>query len=119
MINFGEDISYLGGGFSDFEEHGAPPCSETDPELFFPPDEFNIVGHRTSPTRNSSLSSQKGREAIKICNTCPYISECLNYAIFRPDLVGVWGGTTSQDRERIRKSSEGSIKTVKRQKYDF
>jgi WhiB family redox-sensing transcriptional regulator len=99
-MSFLDKLPYLDNLFPDFKEHGTPPCAETDPELFFPPDEFNTLGRSNSS--NPSLSIAKSKEAIKICNTCPYIEECLKYAMERPNLFGVWGGTTYEQRRRIK-----------------
>jgi WhiB family redox-sensing transcriptional regulator len=45
----------------------------------------------------------KERLAAKnICRTCPVLSECRDYAMANPSLSGTWGGTTEQDRHRIR-----------------
>ncbi len=43
------------------------------------------------------------KKAKKICNGCPVIAECLNYALDDRDLVGVFGGTTERDRRSIRR----------------
>lgn len=41
--------------------------------------------------------------AVKaICSACPVTDACLSYALAIPDLNGIWGGTTAQQRSRIR-----------------
>jgi WhiB family redox-sensing transcriptional regulator len=42
------------------------------------------------------------RPAIRVCKRCPEIEPCLEYALEFPLLVGVWGGTTPNDRAVIR-----------------
>ena len=37
----------------------------------------------------------------KICRSCPIYSECLEYAVWN-EWEGVWAGTTSTDRRRLR-----------------
>lgn len=61
------------------------PCQETDPEAFFPE-------QGVRPT-----------EAIALCNTCPVITQCRDYAIWHFEDFGVWGGTTPEQRQKIRK----------------
>lgn len=61
-------------------------CPETDPWLFFP-------GNGPAP-----------KAARLLCADCPVIGECLEYAL-EHDLEGVWGGTTEQERRRIKLAS--------------
>lgn len=58
-----------------------------DPEIFFPP----AVG-----------GTKAAAEARTYCNCCPVIAECLNYAVHTGQL-GIWGGTTEDQRARIRR----------------
>ena len=43
------------------------------------------------------------RAAILICRGCPVSDRCLEYALSLPrnTTIGVWGGTTGNDRHRI------------------
>lgn len=66
-----------------------PLCKHSDPEAWF--DEHHESSHK--------------KLAISICHTCKHQVECAAYAIVRPDIVGIWGGTTSSDRKRIRKEN--------------
>jgi WhiB family redox-sensing transcriptional regulator len=43
------------------------------------------------------------RRALAMCADCPVITECRAYALDRPELAGVWGGTTDTDRDRLRR----------------
>ena len=59
-------------------------CHEVDPEAFFP---------------------EKGcspRAAKALCQGCPVIGECLEYAL-EHDLQGVWGGATEEERRRMKR----------------
>lgn len=58
-------------------------CSQTDPELFFPE-----LGAST-------------RDAKAICAQCPVLAHCRAYALEHRER-GVWGGTSDQDRARLR-----------------
>jgi WhiB family redox-sensing transcriptional regulator len=60
-----------------------------DPDFF-----FNTV---TTRGREEIADDQKD-----FCLGCPIIEQCLDYAL-HVDVVGVWGGTSYQDRRRIRK----------------
>lgn len=59
----------------------------TDPEIWHPE-------NRQSPTVKT---------AKRICGECDVRADCLQYAIERPYLTGIWGGTDDQDRRDIRK----------------
>jgi WhiB family redox-sensing transcriptional regulator len=38
------------------------------------------------------------------CEQCPVLVECLAYALERPELCGVWGGTGERQRVRMRRA---------------
>jgi WhiB family redox-sensing transcriptional regulator len=59
-------------------------CRGEDRDLFFP-----SVG----------TASAKARV---ICSICLVRQECLAYALTDTELTGVWGGTTTQERKRLR-----------------
>lgn len=62
-------------------------CRGTDVNLFFPPD-----GERT-PARE-----RRETEAKRVCRGCPVRTECLTYALTRPEQTGVWGGLDEDER---------------------
>jgi WhiB family redox-sensing transcriptional regulator len=37
-----------------------------------------------------------------VCRSCPVAKECLEYALERPGLKGIWGGTSERHRDRMR-----------------
>jgi WhiB family redox-sensing transcriptional regulator len=39
-----------------------------------------------------------------ICELCPVLAECRAYALERPGLMGIWGGTSDRERIRMRKA---------------
>lgn len=39
----------------------------------------------------------------RICIGCTVRTDCLLHALERPELQGVWGGTTELDRDRLRR----------------
>jgi WhiB family redox-sensing transcriptional regulator len=67
-------------------------CPEVDPEIFFP---------ETRGSQDGILAVHSGRYARQVCRTCPVQPECLAYALERPELRGVWGGTTEQQRDEM------------------
>jgi WhiB family redox-sensing transcriptional regulator len=85
--------------YPDFVEKGEPNCSQVDPDLFFPePDQPN--------------ASYIASAAKKICTTCPYVAECLAWALANNE-IGIWGGTTENDRRRMKRGNV-PLKTPKR-----
>jgi WhiB family redox-sensing transcriptional regulator len=75
--------------FPEFVEHGSPPCSQVDPEAYFPES-----GQGITP---------EARIAKRICKACPYIDPCLEWAVENNEL-GIWGGTTAFERRGIRQA---------------
>lgn len=59
-------------------------CVQTDPEAFFP-----------GP-------HDEAREAKRVCRNCPVLTNCHAYALWRPELEGIWGGTSANARIRLR-----------------
>lgn len=62
-------------------------CAQTDPEAFFP---------------------EKGgstREAKRICQRCPVINECLQYALDRDERFGIFGGLSERERWRLKRAA--------------
>ena len=41
--------------------------------------------------------------AQMMCADCPLFDPCRDYALARPEVRGIWGGTTDEDRDEIRK----------------
>ena len=83
--------------YPDFDEFGAPPCAEADPDAFYPVD----INDGAGGAGNSKYYNEDGAKAV--CKTCPYVMRCLLYAIENGE-PGIWGGTTESDRKSIRRS---------------
>jgi len=58
-------------------------CRTEDPELFYAEDE------------------QAVRQAVALCQSCPVMKQCLDYALDNEEF-GVWGGATESERSRLR-----------------
>jgi WhiB family redox-sensing transcriptional regulator len=71
-------------------------CTDTDAEMFFP--EFY----------NLSCSTQIAA-ARAICTACPVRAMCLEWALARPSLEGIWAATTPMERRRIRNERKRTV----------
>lgn len=66
-------------------------CRDLDPELFFPPVEFE-----STEQRHARESAAKA-----VCGSCPVQAECLEWALSNHERLGVWGGTTERERQMM------------------
>lgn len=71
------------------EFDGSQPCREIGTLLFFPD------------------TGDHGEQAKRVCRGCEFRRPCLEYALTATTLgdrfvVGIWGGTSSRQRDRIR-----------------
>lgn len=66
------------------------------------------IGHNAEwwfpaePSRSGRRRAVYGPDAdraIKICQTCPVVQECLAHALEHDERFGVWGGTLPQQRD--------------------
>ena len=65
-------------------------CKDTDPDLFFP------VG-----TTGPAIEQIDAAKAV--CGICPVQSQCLEFALATNQDSGVWGGTSEEERRRLRR----------------
>ena len=65
-------------------------CRGSDPEQFFLDPNMRGLNKRT-----------KELNAIKVCNTCPVKQACLDHALSVPEIFGVWGGMTEEQRHEL------------------
>jgi WhiB family transcriptional regulator, redox-sensing transcriptional regulator len=68
---------------TDWRETGA--CLSADPDLFFP------------------IAARQTVQAQRICAGCRVRQECLDFAMKTGEAHGIWGGTTPEERFRIRR----------------
>lgn len=71
------DISWM--------EHAV--CTQVDPDLWHP-----------GPGENDKV-----RKAKRICDNCPVVFDCFEYAMEHPDMGGILGATTSRERQQMRR----------------
>jgi WhiB family redox-sensing transcriptional regulator len=65
-------------------------CSQTDPGLFF------------------SDSTEDTAAAKRVCAGCPVRVRCLERAMEADERWGVWGGTSEDERQRLRAARDRS-----------
>ena len=53
---------------------------------------------------DTSGRSRHHQTAIATCRTCSVQAECLDYALTAGERHGIWGGTTADRRDDIRRS---------------
>jgi WhiB family redox-sensing transcriptional regulator len=68
-------------------------CYDHDPKLWFPEE---IHGNNKSWSRTPDAM-----KARKICNECPALMECRNYALAYSGLAGIWGGLDRIERTKL------------------
>ena len=66
-------------------------CQDTDPDLFFP------VG-TTGP------AIEQIANAKAVCDACPVKEPCLEFALSTNQDSGVWGGTSEEERRKLRRA---------------
>lgn len=66
-------------------------CQDTDPDLFFP------VG--TTGPAIEQIDSAKA-----VCDTCASKAPCLEFAMMTNQDSGVWGGTSEEERRKLRRA---------------
>lgn len=83
--------------FPDFFEKGEPPCASADPDAFFP-----------EKDQSHMINSAK-----RVCHSCDYKIECLQWAMDK-DEIGIWGGTTAYERRQLKRG-----KTIRQSKQHY
>jgi WhiB family redox-sensing transcriptional regulator len=73
----------------DWRSLGA--CLTADPDLFF-------------PISATSASADQVGGAKAICGGCPVRADCLRFALAQRDMQGIWGGTTDDERKKLRRA---------------
>lgn len=69
---------------------GRSACRESDPDVFFP------IG-------TTGLALERIETARRICTACQVRAECLEFALATNQEAGIWGGTTEDERRKLRK----------------
>lgn len=69
---------------------GEAACRNTDTDIFFLPDAIR-------GPRKAALEAT----AKAICDTCPVMLNCLDWALASGESDGVWGATTPEERDGL------------------
>lgn len=72
----------------DWLEAGA--CLTADPDLFF-------------PVATGPVGASQAARAQRICERCRVRRQCLEFAMTSGQAHGIWGGTTPEERIRVRR----------------
>jgi WhiB family transcriptional regulator, redox-sensing transcriptional regulator len=72
-------------------------CLAADPDLFF-------------PVSATAASAPQVARAKAVCARCPVCTQCLNFALDNPDMQGIWGGHTDDERRKVRRSRARSLR---------
>ena len=72
----------------DWRHHAA--CQDEDPELFFP------IG-------NTGPALVQIEEAKVVCQRCPVLEPCLQWALDSGQDAGVWGGLSEDERRALKR----------------
>jgi len=72
----------------DWRHHAA--CQDEDPELFFP------IG-------NTGPALVQIEEAKLVCQRCPVLEPCLQWALESGQDAGVWGGLSEDERRDLKR----------------
>lgn len=67
------------------------------PDIFFP-EQVKGRGAKAGTDRSASAA-----EALRICRSCPVQLDCLRFALEHDDIKGVWGATTTAQRDEARR----------------
>lgn len=70
-------------------------CRDTNPDLFFP------VG-----TTGPAIEQIEAAKAV--CMQCEAINDCLEYALATNQDSGIWGGTSEEERRKIRRENQAA-----------
>lgn len=90
--------------YPDFHSEGPAPCTEVDPDLFFPLDKDDPLNAASigNPNTSHSIYPMSTAAVKQVCAGCPYVEQCLAWALDNSE-PGIWGGTTDHDRRLIKR----------------
>lgn len=66
---------------------GSELCAQADPRIF-----------HAEPGEHDKVAQAK-----EVCGACPLLEACFTFAMETDQRFGVWGGTSPEDRKRLRK----------------
>lgn len=75
---------------ADYSWRRDASCRDTDPDLFFP---VGTTGQALVQIANAKT----------VCEACPACQACLEYALTTNQDSGIWGGTSEEERRKLRR----------------
>lgn len=66
------------------------------------PEEFTPTETRAKSDMWFPTEKREEAYAKRLCHGCPVERQCFMYAFERPELEGVWGATSTGQREKLR-----------------
>ncbi len=85
----------------DHDPQHPPACTGIPTSMFFP----------------DQGAAEDAFAALRICRNCPIVDACRDYAVDTFQ-IGIWGGTTDRQRERIRRRQTTLSRTQRRRLAD-
>ena len=76
---------------ADYRWRKDAACRDTSPDLFFP---VGTTGQALIQIAQAQL----------VCAKCPVQDECLQFALATNQDSGIWGGTTEEERRKLRRA---------------
>jgi WhiB family redox-sensing transcriptional regulator len=84
----------------------APDLNPPDVDLFQRPEWMARGACRDVPTDLFFLErGGNPRPGKALCAACVVRLDCLDYAMADPELLGIWGGTSERERDRLRRAA--------------
>jgi WhiB family transcriptional regulator, redox-sensing transcriptional regulator len=74
-------------------------CRSVDPDLFFP------VG-------TTGIALVQIEHAKSVCRSCDVQAACLEFALSTNQESGVWGGTSEEERRKLRRQRRAAQRTA-------
>jgi WhiB family redox-sensing transcriptional regulator len=71
-------------------------CRESDPNLFY-------------PLGKGRAAREQAEEAKRVCRTCPSQKPCLAFALASVQELGVWGGTSPDERRLLVRARRAQV----------
>lgn len=85
-------LSWMEAGSRDLEGWRLDAaCRHVDPDLFF-------------PTGTARSAADHIEAAKAVCQSCAVRVPCLEYALSSHQDAGIWGGTSEEERRKLRKA---------------
>lgn len=82
----------------DTDWHADAACRDYPSDVFFPTDRYDPTLGKWIPPTSHAITIAKS-----ICNVCTVRDTCLDAALQRNELYGIWGGMTTKERRKARR----------------